>query len=338
MEDAEARHLMTRDKNEEEPFGQHTRETFTLSDVFVRVGREREQLLRFLDLVFQYPYWTPTRDEHAMFLAHAAALRSGQLARQVGAVIVNDEGEVIATGANDVPRFGGGLYWPIQDGDDDNRDHAEGWAFDSNDREIARIIANIVEKARLASEQLDAQKLTRLLNKDSLVADLTEYGRAVHAEMEALLVCARTGVSPRHGTIYTTTFPCHNCTKHIVGAGIERLVYVEPYPKSKAGDLHPDSVAIDGGNPGGFQDKVRFEPFVGIAARRYFDLFSMRLSAGLRLKRKDAAGNILPWSRESAKPRVRMAPYSYLQREELAVEQIEYAVATMEEAAQKAKK
>jgi cytidine deaminase len=101
-----------------------------------------------------------------------------------------------------------------------------------------------VSRARAASTGLDEAKLKAAL-KDSPIADLTEYGHAMHAEMEALLACDRAGVSPRGGTLYTTTFPCHNCTKHIVAAGIERLVYVEPDLKSKAGELHGDSIAID---------------------------------------------------------------------------------------------
>jgi deoxycytidylate deaminase len=72
--------------------------------------------------------------------------------------------------------------------------------------------------------------------------DITEFGRPVHAEMEAILSCARIGISPKMGTLYCTTFPCHNCAKHIVAAGIKRVVYVEPYPKSKAEKLHSDSL------------------------------------------------------------------------------------------------
>lgn len=75
--------------------------------------------------------------------------------------------------------------------------------------------------------------------------------------MEALLACDRAGVSPRGGTRYTTTFPCRNCTEHIVAKGIERLVYVEPYPKSKADERNGDSIAIDAPSVG----KVQFQPF-----------------------------------------------------------------------------
>ena len=42
-----------------------------------------------------------------MFHAHAASLRSAQLGRQVGAALLSDLGDVIAVGANEVPRFRG---------------------------------------------------------------------------------------------------------------------------------------------------------------------------------------------------------------------------------------
>jgi deoxycytidylate deaminase len=106
--------LMKRDEDEGQTFGQRTRDTFQLADVFVKLTDDayKKQLERFLDLVFKFPYHTPEPDEHAMFLAYAGGLRSGQLSRQVGASLRSRTGDVIAVGCNDVPRAGGGLYWP----------------------------------------------------------------------------------------------------------------------------------------------------------------------------------------------------------------------------------
>ena len=74
----------------------------------------KNSLWRILDLIFGSPYLTPTFDEYAMFMAFTSSLRSADLSRQVGAVIANNN-EIIASGANDSPRAGGGLYWPIFD-------------------------------------------------------------------------------------------------------------------------------------------------------------------------------------------------------------------------------
>ena len=117
----------------------------------------------------------------------------------------------------------------------------------------------------------------------------------MHAEMEALLFCARNAIDARRATLYATTFPCHNCAKHIIAAGIARVVYVEPYPKSKAMEFHDDAIAQgEDSNP----PLVTFEPFVGVGPRKFFDLFSMKLSTGFELTRKGKDGHVLDWQRD----------------------------------------
>src|SRR5262249_19134391 len=101
--------LIERDLEEEgNPHGQRTGRTFALADVFVyRALPSFEQKLRdSLSLAFGHPFITPDPDEYAMFLAFAASLRSAQLGRQVGAVVTTADGDVLATGCNDVPRAG----------------------------------------------------------------------------------------------------------------------------------------------------------------------------------------------------------------------------------------
>jgi deoxycytidylate deaminase len=310
----EAVALMQRDEEEEAPFGQRSRDTFQLADVFVQLGSEeyKQQLERFLDLIFGHPYLTPEPDEHAMFLAYAASLRSGQLARQVGSTIRSAGGEIVAVGCNDVPKAGGGLYWP---GSEDQRDHVLG--VDSNDFEQKAIVKDVINKLKIDmdfKEALDKLKNSRLM-------DITEFGRAVHAEMDAILSCARAGTSPVGSTLFTTTFPCHNCTRHIISSGIRRVVYIEPYPKSFASKLHRDSIELPGTQTFEKRDgrlRIPFEPFVGIGPRRFFDLFSMKLSSGYSIKRKKQSGRLRPWKRSESIPRVQMLPTSYTQREQLA--------------------
>jgi hypothetical protein len=103
--------------------------------------------------------------------------------------------------------------------------------------------------------------------------------------------------------------------KHIVAAGIVRVVYIEPYPKSKAAEFHDDAICL-GFSDG--SDLVHFEPFVGVGPRRFFDLFSIRLGTGIPLKRKDDAGKVVSWNPESSKLRIQMLPASYLDLEKLA--------------------
>ena len=54
----------------------------------------------------------------------------------------------------------------------------------------------------------------------------------IHAEMNAILWAARSGISIEGATIYVTHQPCHNCTKACVGAGLHSIIYDVPYDKS----------------------------------------------------------------------------------------------------------
>lgn len=51
----------------------------------------------------------------------------------------------------------------------------------------------------------------------------------IHAEMNAILYCAKEGI-PTKGTIcYVTHFPCLNCTKALIQAGICEIIYKDDY-------------------------------------------------------------------------------------------------------------
>lgn len=366
MSRTEADLLMKRDKKEHVKFGQQVNDTFHLSDFFVGWGGDDEEdvafqpsladwggettervtspnrkrvdasISRFIDIIFGHPYITPTFDEYAMFLAFTSSLRSADLSRQVGSVIAKD-GEILATGANDCPSAGGGLYWPsfnsksgeISDAAK-GRDYMRG--FDSNRAEQDELIRKIVEEVKKAA--LDPSLIDALQDVlgESPIRSLTEYGRVVHAEMEALLACARKGTPTKEATIYCTTFPCHNCAKHIIAAGIKRVVFVEPYLKSKAFDFHKDSITISYPQNEGLDeigasvsrdDRVKFEPFFGVGPRQFFDLFSMTLGIGSPITRKTSHGKAMEWTPEGKSPRLSMHATSYLQREEVAASEFE---------------
>lgn len=313
--------LVNRDEDEHVGHGQKTTDTFHLSDFFIDASQHqddvRRRVWRILDLMFGSPHLTPTFHEYAMFLAFAASLRSADMSRQVGAVIARNN-EILATGANDCPKYGGGLYWPVEDADSqagiydvkDGRDHTRG--IDSNayqKNQIAQSIADSLAKAT----GTPPEELRRIISKSPL-SDITEYGRSVHAEMEALLSCARNGISCTGATLYSTTYPCHNCAKHIVAAGIHEVRYIEPYPKSKTMVLHDDAATM------GDQfeaKKVRFLPFVGVGPQRFLDLFSMRLGAGRPLSRKDSDGKAVQWTENDARLRTQLLPVSYLELEKV---------------------
>lgn len=53
--------------------------------------------------------------------------------------------------------------------------------------------------------------------------------RTVHAEANALLQCAKFGVPTNETVLYVTHFPCLQCTKQIIQAGIRTIYYDEDY-------------------------------------------------------------------------------------------------------------
>jgi len=87
--------------------------------------------------------------------------------------------------------------------------------------------------------------------------------------------------------------------------------------------LHDDSIDAESSSKANKakQTKVKFEPFVGIGPRKFVDLFSMNLSSGRKIKRKDK-GNVISWARRDAELRVPMRPLSYLDAEIILVNEL----------------
>ena len=77
--------------------------------------------------------------------------------------------------------------------------------------------------------------------------------------------------------------------------------------------------------------RIPFEPFVGIGPRRFFDLFSLKLSSGYAIERK-SDGKKFDWERfRDSKPRVPMAATSYLEREQLISKSLDSIFASQSE-------
>ena len=51
----------------------------------------------------------------------------------------------------------------------------------------------------------------------------------IHAEMNALLYCAKEGITVKGCKCYVTHFPCLNCTKALLQAGITEIYYKDDY-------------------------------------------------------------------------------------------------------------
>lgn len=299
----EASTLIERDDKESSiKFGQRVSDVFPLADVIIDASSEDDAtnlLNRFFGALFGNFFVSPTKNEFAQNIAHNVSLTSCDTARQVGAAIFKS-GEVVSTGFNEAPKEGGGTYWTGES--KDGRDLARG--KDINTVRKRQMVTDIVKLLRdnklLGDNSIHDHDLEKFYidNPDaplrkSQIMDTLEYGRAVHAEMSALSTAARLGLGTSDGILYCTTFPCHNCAKHIVAAGIREVFYLEPYGKSFTDELYPDSINIDASSP--CKSSVQFKQFVGITPSRYSEIFS-------KAKLKDHRGDVKKWDRSNCQP------------------------------------
>lgn len=312
-------------------------DTFQHADVFVDYAQPNATVERWMDQMFGNPWGTPTTDEFGMSIAFSSARSSAALGRSVGAAIFSLNESLAAVGWNDPAQPGGGVSKhgskiPLRDhevpdpGDPSevNRLNAveeilerlfgEDWeSFYAEDkwpdpptsgqqalREWLAAMREVSKKAPITTEMVQAMPVLRPL-ASARIFNLIEFGRTVHAEMAAITDASRRGVSTQDATIYVTTFPCHECARNIVAAGITRLVFVEPYAKSMTKELYDMSILnrTDKSDPP--DSKVTFEPFLGISPRRFDELFSttarkVGLNQAASEGREDVrAGQLVSW-------------------------------------------
>ena len=313
MSESELDRVISTDEYENKDNGQNVRDTFINGDFFVRVSDANKSLLsekieRYIHLIFDTKIITPNSHETAMYHAKSSAGNSACLSRQVGATITDKNGVTIARGWNDVPKFGGNLY---QDSDEpSNRCLNLGYCSNVQQRntilkEIEDEIENVVcvdsektEGALKLSGNSDKTKEIMNIIRNSGFKNIIEYSRSIHAEMHAIIIGSQmTNNKMVGGNLYCTTYPCHNCARHIILAGIENIYYIEPYKKSLGIKLHNDALTEDETD----HDKVRILPYDGVSPRRYLDFFSMKQ------ERKSKNGKIVELEIKEAIPKNRVS-------------------------------
>lgn len=55
----------------------------------------------------------------------------------------------------------------------------------------------------------------------------------IHAEINSVAHCAQSGISTNNSTCYITHFPCINCFKCLVSAGIKNIIYLHDYKNNQ---------------------------------------------------------------------------------------------------------
>jgi deoxycytidylate deaminase/dephospho-CoA kinase len=267
-----------RDRDEELEYGQQVQSCVDQADVLIDNSDDvsqadlRTKLGDYAELILGLQYRFAKPMEIYMNVAYSASHGSKCIKRQVGAVLVsalpNVMGEVVGQGFNEnplrtkpcieEPRYGADLQRRIP-----------GKCY----RDIVRQEAFV----QLSASGARCPKCGKPIKLSVSVGppwqcanckdDLEEFFwperamtlcTAVHAEVAAILSAAgRT----RDTTLYSTTFPCFQCSEKITQAGITNIVFNEIYPDIRAAER----LEIAGINV------LRFE---GVRSRRFDEIFS----------------------------------------------------------------
>ena len=273
-------HIPPRDKKDRESF------INMIKDRYV------EPILKYSKYSEETINASPTIDEICMAMAYATSKMSECAKRKVGAVIVKEnrlsgngaaDGRVqtgsrerhvnmmiptvVSSGYNEVPLGSEKcVYHPTSNGcyrDYLQKQHAVKIKHCPNCGEA-------IEKDKTASGYIPYEFMCKcgeeifkefVPGAKMAPGKLLDMCRALHAEETAILKLNNNDVEYGRLVLYTTTQPCNLCANKIVNAGIQKVVFSEPYMMKEA-DVVLKNAGIE---------VVRFE---GIKSNAFFKLYS----------------------------------------------------------------
>lgn len=266
--------------------GGHEHGRFFDQATFTLASTDAAGLARLVDVLTPRPYLRPNRHEQGLYLAKAASLRSAGLRGAIGCVLLDQHGDVVAVGANEVPRGGGGQYWC--DSPDDSRDFHRGQdpALVAKQATVRALLGHLNslglyqgDDESVAADCVDFLdgNATRagLPSTTPAVQGFESLGRVVHAELAALAVATRHGTGVVGCEAVVTAPPCRQCLRQLIISGIRAVRYLGT-AAAGAYAFHEDAITAD---PGA-DDRVLVTPFVGVTPRGYVAAFSGNEPAG----------------------------------------------------------
>lgn len=207
-----------------------------------------DQLIRLLDS----PFRAPTTEELLMHLAYSVSLHSHCIERQVGAVITDEQFRVVSTGYNDVPQ-GSETCYDLYSECYRKRRKRENLVGMKNFRCCFNCGEPLPAQEALPLGADTERRFTCVKCGSNLLSLIPgkelDYCRSLHAEENAIL--SNPYLSHRHPhekrfILFSTTFPCMLCAKKIANSGIQRVLFVEPYPIEEARSiLEENRVAVE---------------------------------------------------------------------------------------------
>lgn len=216
--------------------------TVELADVHINNGdsrskklkRLKKQIVRYVSLIMHPGLVPPSEIERCMQIAFDSKLNSGCLSRQVGAVITNNDYDIISTGwncapSNQIPCTLRNIRSIVRDDDVDEVGMSD---YEKNDKEfrdyLKKAVSSVNEK-NLCGRNFSycfKDAYNGFDNKENQV-----HTRSIHAEEMAFLQAAKLGgMSIKGGFLFTTASPCELCSKKAYHIGIRRIFYIDQYP------------------------------------------------------------------------------------------------------------
>jgi deoxycytidylate deaminase len=255
-----------RDRGEDTSYGQQVELCVDEADIMMKnddpypdrasiMVKLQEKIEPFIKLLSGKELRTPTDDEFFMSLAYTASLNSKCFKRQVGAVVVDANKNVLSVGYNENLK----PHLPcVENPGDCHRDIYKRLYFQrlKNDKTA---ICPQCKKPLNYSPEFKCKNCNTKLDAYYIPDKALSRCTALHAEARALRALKR-GELQKGSVLYTTASPCLLCAVDIANAGVHEVVYSEAYTDTEAMEFLK-------------KEDIYTKKFEGVKAQAYFKLF-----------------------------------------------------------------
>lgn len=287
---------------------QNIQKCIELADIHINNTESRDenynqlkrQLVLYYSLMLKPGLVIPTPDERIMQLAYSAKVNSGCISRQVGAAITDQNYSVKAIGWNNTPQ--NQVPCLLRSSDDliAGNDQSAFTEYEKENTDFRDYFSSIYQTENVTTYKKCGHNISFCFKElhNNLNGDNNQvHTRSLHAEENAFLQLTKYGGQGIFkGILYSTASPCELCSKKAYQLGIERIIYIDPYP----GIAEKQILRAGTSNP-------KLELFSGVVGRAYFQLYQpllsykdeLRQAASISLKIPEKADPLAELRREN---------------------------------------
>lgn len=223
------------------------------------------QLAWYLALMMHPGLVMPTSVENCMQIAYTVKQSSGCISRQVGAVVTDSGYSVKSVGWNSTPQ--GQTPCLLRSAEDllsgvNGSDYSE---YEKNDNVFRKALTDkyfdLIKSG--ATQKRNIPFCFKALQNEIEGEKNQVHTRSLHAEENAFLQIAKFGGQKLlGGVLFTTASPCELCAKKAYQLGVEKIIYIDPYP-----GIATDHILSVGAK------KPMLELFRGAVGRAFYQLY-----------------------------------------------------------------